>query len=180
VLNLSKEKIMIKQSWIDTDIPSLMGRLAGKDGATRQKARKSLVALGKPAVLSLIQALQNSKVDHVRWEAVKTLNAIGDTRAIPPLVGSLEDSNIDVAWLAGEGLSKFKKVAWLPLLRALIKRGSDSAALRQGAHHVLKDQKEDGFNDLLEALSKALVSNSGEEWTPVAASEILRRMKAPA
>jgi HEAT repeat protein len=136
------------------------------------------VALGKPAVLSLIQALQNSKADHVRWEAVKTLNAIGDTRAIPPLVEALEDSNIDVAWLAAEGLRKFRKVAWPPLLRALIKHGSDSAVLRQAAHHVLKNQKEDGFNDLLATLSKALVCNSGEESTPLAASEMLRRMKA--
>ena len=36
------------------------------------------MALGKPAVPSLIRTLQNSKEDHVRWEAAKTLGAIGD------------------------------------------------------------------------------------------------------
>ncbi len=169
---------MIKQKWIDTNLTSLMDMLANKDGATRQKARKSLVALGKPAVFSLIRALQNSKVDHVRWEAVKTLDAIGDIRAIPQYVNALEDTDSDVAWLAAEALRRFKKFAWLPLSRALIKSGSDSAVLRQGAHHILKNQKEDGFDDLLAILSKALESNSAEESTPLAASDILKRMKA--
>jgi hypothetical protein len=169
---------MIKQKWIDTNLTSLMDTLASKDGATRQKARKSLVALGKPAVFSLTRALQNSKVDHIRWEAVKTLDAIGDIRAIPQLVNALEDTDPDVAWLSAEALRKFKMVAWAPLLRALIKRGLDSALLRQGAHHVLKNQREDGFNDLLATLTKALESNTAEESTPLAASKILKRMKA--
>jgi HEAT repeat protein len=155
-----------------------MDMLASKDGATRQRARKSLVALGKPAVSSLTRALQNSKVDHLRWEAVKTLGAIGDTRAIRPLVIALEDSDPDVAWVAAEALRKFKKAAWTPLLRALTKRGPDSVLLRQRAHHVLRNQKEVGFNDLLATLVKALQSNTVPESTPVAAYEILKRMKA--
>ena len=169
---------MIKQKWIDTNIISLMDMLASKDGVTRQKARKSLVALGKPAFSSLARALQDSKVDHVRWEAVKTLDAIGDIRAIPQLVNTLEDTDPDVAWLAAEALRKFKKVAWPPLLRALIKSKSDSVTLRQGAHHVLRNQREDGFNDLLATLTKALEPNSVEEATPLAASDLLKRMKA--
>lgn len=169
---------MIKQKWIDTNLTSLMDMLANKDGATRQKARKSLVALGKPAVFSLIRALQNSKVDHVRWEAVKTLDAIGDIRAIPQYVNALEDTDSDVAWLAAEALRKFKKVAWPPLFRALIERGTDSVVLRQGAHHILKNQKVDGFNDLLGTLTKALESNSVDEAIPMAASDMLKRMKA--
>ena len=155
-----------------------MGVLASKDGAARQKARKSLVALGKLAVSSLTQALQNSEVDHVRWEAVKTLGAIGDSRAIPSLVHALEDSDPDVAWLAAEGLRKFKKAAWSPLLRVLIKRGAGSALLRQGAHHVLRNQREVGFNDLLATLLKALEPGSVPVSTTVASYEILKRMKA--
>jgi len=52
--------------------------LASEDGMIRQKARKTLVALGKPAVPSLVQALQSSRVDQARWEAAKALAAIGD------------------------------------------------------------------------------------------------------
>jgi len=169
---------MSKQKRTGTDMESLMGTLAGKDGATRLKARKSLVALGKPAVSSLIQALQNSRSYHLRWEAAKTLGAIGDTRAIPSLVKALEDRDTDVAWLAAEALRKFKKAAWPPLLSALIERGADSRSLRQGAHHVLRNQKEKGLNDVLATLSKDLESITFPESASLAAYDILKRMKA--
>ncbi len=169
---------MTKQKWSGTSLESLMDMLTSKDGPTRQKARKSLEAMGRPAVSSLTQALQNSRVDHVRWEAAKALGAIGDTRAIPRLVKALEDRDPDVAWLAAEALRKFKRAAWLPLLRALIKSGSDAVLLRQGSHHVFRNQKEVGFNDMLVSLAKALESNTVQESTPVAAYDILKRMKA--
>jgi len=89
-----------KQKWTDTNLESLMEMLASKDGMTRKKARKSLVAFGKQAVPSLTRALQNSKLDQLRWEAAKILGTIGDAKAIPPLVKALEDSDQDVAWLA--------------------------------------------------------------------------------
>ena len=169
---------MSKQKWTGTNLESLLDLLASKNGATRQKARKSLVAMGKPAVSSLTRILQNSRVDHIRWEAAKTLGAIGDTRAIPSLVKALEDSDSDVTWLAAEALRNFKKVAWPQLLRALIKSKPDSVLLRQGAHHVFRNQKEDGFNDLLATLRTALESSSASESTPFAASNILKRLKA--
>jgi HEAT repeat protein len=169
---------MSRQQSSGTSLDALINTLASKDGATRQKARKSLVALGAPAVPSLIRVLRNSREDHIRWEAVKSLGAIGDTRAIPPLVKALEDSDPDVAWVAAEGLRKFKKAAWSPLLRVLIKSDPDSAQLRQGAHHVLRNQKEDGFNDLLAILRKALESGAVPESTQIAAYDILKRMRA--
>jgi HEAT repeat protein len=155
-----------------------MDTLAGKNGAARMKARKSLVALGKPAVSSLIRLLQNSDSEHVRWEAAKTLGAIGDIRALRPLVQALEDNNPDVTWVAAEALRKFKKAAWPSLLRALIKSKPESVLLRKGAHHVLGNQKEDGFNDLLAALRIALNSSTASELTPFVAFKILKRLKA--
>ena len=169
---------MNKQKLIGTNLESLMNLLASKNGATRMKARKSLVALGKPAVPSLTRTLQNSKEDHVRWEAAKALGTISDTRAIPSLVSALEDSDSDVTWLAAEALRKFKKIAWPYLMHALVKSKKDSVLLRQGAHHVLRKQKEDGFNDLLTTLMKTLDSNTASESTPFAASNILKRIKA--
>jgi len=169
---------MTKQIRTVTNIGSLIDMLASEDGPTRQKARKSLVALGKPAVSPLNSTLKNSRADHVRWEAAKALGAIGDTRAIPQLVKALEDKDPDVAWLAAEALRKFKKVAWPPLLRMLIKSGSDSGSLRQVAHHVFRNQKEVGFNELLVTLTKALESSTVPELATVAAYDILKRMKA--
>lgn len=168
---------MNKQKLTDTNIKSLMDKLGSKDVATRLKARKSLTSLGKPAVLSLSRALNNSKLDHLRWEAAKTLGAIGDIRSIPSLVKALDDSNIDVEWLAAKALKKFKKNAWPELLHALIKSEEDSVSLRHGAHHVLKNQKEAGFKDLLTNLLVALKSSMAPEMTAIAANEILKQMK---
>jgi hypothetical protein len=166
-----------KQNRTGTYLKSLMEKLESEDGATRQEARASLVALGKPAVSSLTYALQNSKLGHVRWEAVKSLATIGDARAIPSLVGALEDSDPDVAWMSGEALREFKKTAWPPLLRSLIKHGADSFSLCQGAHHVLQSQKEIGFDDMLTTLTNALASRMPPESTTVAAYELLKRLK---
>jgi HEAT repeat protein len=166
-----------KQKSTETNLESLMNLLENRNAATRMKARKSLVAMGKPAVSSLAGALQYSKLEHVRWEAAKTLGAIGDIRAIPSLVKALGDDNSDVTWLAAEALRKFKKRAWPPLLRALVKSKQDSVLLRTGAHHVLQNQNDDGFNDLLSTLRNALESNSAPESTPLAASDFLNRLK---
>lgn len=156
---------------------SLVDMLASKDGMIRQKARKALVDWGKPAVSPLTQALKHSRLNQVRWEAAKALGAISDTRAVPTLVKALEDTNPDVAWLAAEALMKFRKAAWLPLFQMLIKRGADSSVLRQGAHHVLWKQKEDGFNDVLATLTKALEPSGALESMRAAAQDILNRMK---
>jgi HEAT repeat protein len=168
---------MRQQKLTGTNLESLIDLLSSKNGATRLKARKSLVALGNPAVSSLTQALRNSRSDQVRWEATKTLGAIGDTKAIPSLVKALEDNDSDVTWVAAEALRKFKKAAWPQLLRALIKSKPDSVLLRQGVHHVIRNQKEDGFNDLLATLKASLESSTASESTPFAALNILRRMK---
>jgi len=174
-----KEQTLHKEDWDGTNLEFLMNMLASKNGMICWKARKSLVTLGNPAVPSLIRTLQNAKLDHLRWEVVKILGAIGDAKAIPSLVMALEDKSPDVAWLAAEALKKLKKAAWPALLHTLIKRGPYSVLLRQGAHHVLKNEKENGFNDLLKTLIKALELESGE--TPgtiaVTAYEILKRME---
>jgi HEAT repeat protein len=168
---------MSKQTRPRTDLESLLDTLESDDGATRQKARTKLVALGKTAVPRLTRALQHSGMNQVRWEAAKALGAIGDPGAIPALVKALEDSDPDVAWLAAEGLRKFKKGAWPPLLRVLLKHGPESTSLRQGAHHVLRNQRAHGFNDLLATLSKALESGALPESATVAAYNILKRMR---
>jgi HEAT repeat protein len=168
---------MTKPQPASTRVESLIGLLASKDGLIRPKARTSLVALGKPAVPSLIKALQDSELDHVRWEAAKALGAIGDTKSILALVEALEDGDSDVAWLAADALARFKKAAWPPLLQRLIKRGVDSDALRQGAHHILWQQKEKGFDGVLGTLKRALDPTKDPGSVPLAASAVLRQLK---
>jgi HEAT repeat protein len=173
-----KEPHMKKPAKLGLNLQFLMENLVSKDGLVRQKARRMLVLMGKPAVAPLIKVLQESKADQARWEAAKALGAIGEIRATPALVKALEDSDPGVAWLAAEALRRFKKLAWPVLLRALMKKGADSFLLRQGAHHVLRNRKEEGYDDLLTALSSALAPGAVPESTTVAADNMLKRMKA--
>jgi HEAT repeat protein len=74
---------MNEQKGTGTNLESLMDLLENKDGMVRQKAREALVALGKPAVSSLVKALQNYKTNQVRWEAAKALGELNDARSMP-------------------------------------------------------------------------------------------------
>ncbi len=168
---------MNKQEQTKEDIESLVNILAGKDGMARNKARKSLVIIGKPAVPVLISTFRNSKVDQVRWEAIKALGEIVDTKAIPVMVKALEDHDKDIAWLAAVGLEKLGMAAWPALLRALIERGSDSFMLRQGAHHILHEQREKKYKELLTILLNALESETETESTPLAAYNLLVKIE---
>ncbi len=77
----------------------LIDQLVCDDIALRQRARKSPVDIGKPAVPYLSRELQESPSDTLRWEAVNALNEIDDPKSIPALVAALTDSDTDTAWL---------------------------------------------------------------------------------
>ena len=164
-----------RQSGISTQ--SLVNQLENEDEKVRTRARKSLVTIGKQAVPSLALVLENSKVYKARWEAAKALNEIGDLKSIPTLVKALEDPESDVAWLAAKTLEKFKKAAWTVLLRALVEHGSKSVLLQHGAHHILRKQKVEGYNDLLDILRTSLEKEAVPESISPAAFNILERMK---
>jgi len=156
---------------------SLVILLENEDVKVRTKARKSLVTIGKPAVVPLSLVLENSKIYKARWEAAKALSEINDLKSIPTLVKALEDPESDVAWLAAKTLEKFRKAAWSELLQALVSRGSESILLQHGAHHILRKQKVEGYNDLLDILRTSLETGSVSESISPAAHNILERMK---
>ena len=164
-----------KQSGISPH--SLIKLLESEDEKVRLRARKSLVTIGKQAVPALLPVLEDSKIYKARWEAAKALNEIGDLKSIPVLVKALEDPKSDVAWLAAKTLEKFRKAAWSELLHALVDHGSESVALQHGAHHILRKQKVEGYNDLLDTLLKSLESGTISESISPAAYQLLERMK---
>jgi HEAT repeat protein len=120
-------------------IRTLMGALCDRDTLKRQRARLSLVDIGSPAVPYLVQALEDPDSDEcVRWEAAKALSDIGDPAAAPALIDVLgQDERFGIRWSAAEGLIALGRNGLVPLLNALIQR-SNSAWLREGAHHVLR------------------------------------------
>jgi len=171
---------MSKQVATSNALDVHMKALESQNGMLRQSAREGLVALGGKAVGPLVRALGNAKEKQVRWEAAKALGAMNEARAIPALVLALEDSDSDVIWLAAEALSQFGSKAWPALLLALVNEGTESAILRQGAHHVFAKQKEASGDGLLAALQTALEVGALPEAAPMAASVVLKQLHAGA
>ncbi len=169
---------MNKQTPTGKMIEPLINLLASKNEKVRNQARKSLESIGKPAVSSLSHVLQTSKEYDARWQAAKALGTIGYSKSIPALVLALEDPEFEVRWLAAVALKKFQMAAWPELLKALISHGADSIKLRDSAHHVLGKQQAIGLNDLLEVLRKSLESGAVLESTPVAAFNLLKKIRA--
>ena len=120
-------------------IHTLMDALCDRNTLKRQRARLSLVDIGSPAVPYLTEALRDSDSEEcVRWEAAKALSDIGDPAGAPALIDVLgQDELFGIRWLAAEGLIALGRNGLVPLLEALIQR-SNSAWLREGAHHVLR------------------------------------------
>lgn len=118
-----------------TAINELVTALANKSGSARQRARETLVELGRPAVPNLVAVLGSAN-QQIRWEAAKALSEIADPSSSSALVTTLEDNDPGIRWLAAEGLSKIGQPGLAPLLEALVQRPA-SSRLRQGAHQVL-------------------------------------------
>ena len=71
----------------------------------REAAITALVEIGKPAVESLLSALESTSKE-VQISAAKSLGRIGDTRAIQPLIELLTESfDVDLMFEAAMALS---------------------------------------------------------------------------
>jgi HEAT repeat protein len=126
----------------DSELHQLIKELGSDNGMEREKARKALVAKGKDSLDYLMELLFHPR--HIyRWEAVKTMEEIGDPDSIPMLIQGLEDDKSDVRWIAAEGLIRIGFQSVEPLLRTLIEK-SDSVFVLEGAHHVFFDLEEKG------------------------------------
>jgi HEAT repeat protein len=119
----------------DRRIDGLIIELESKDGAQRERARRALVKIGKPAVPPLINLI-SAPEKQLRWEACKALVSIKDPSAAGPLVNALRDDSMEIRWLAAEALIALGRKA-LPSLFAALEVHFESVFLREGAHHVL-------------------------------------------
>lgn len=124
---------------MEVEIQKLIRSFYSGDGVERAKARTRLVELGKTAIDYLV-GLQYSSQKQVRWEAIKTLSQIAAPESIPILINALENHDLEVRWLAAEGLVAIGTASIKPLLESLV-RGRNSKFLLEGAHHVLRGLK---------------------------------------
>ena len=122
----------------------LFARLLASDHLEdRKRARVELIRAGAQAVPVLLK-LTHDPQSQTRWEAIHILGEIQDARAIPALVRALEDDHYEVRWSASEGLVNLGAKGLAELFRALRTRFG-SIWLREGAHHVLRILKENGY-----------------------------------
>ena len=153
-------------------VADLAAELRVKDPARRIHARQAIVSIGKSAVPTLVDLLQD-RVEHVRWEACKALGSIKDPQAAPALVEALRDDSVEVQWLAAEALIALGKKALTPLLESL-ERDFESPSLRQGAHHILHAlEREKLLNKDTVAVVDSLRSMEPEVEIAVAARKAL-------
>lgn len=163
-----------KTAYSPSDIPTLVAALASGNGMVREQARKSLIALGKPAVKPLAATLQ-SRDRQVRWEAAKALRCLCDPESASALVEALGDERIGVRWLAAEGLIALEHEGLGPLFAALLD-AKNADRLGEGAHHVLHDLSKklgDWFLPVLHAIDDAEPSIA----VPIAAFAALQEWK---
>ena len=117
-------------------VEKLIAQLGDRDGDARQRARETLVAIGDPAVPSLVALLASPQV-RVRWEAAKALTQIPHPAAIPDLVSLLADPESGIRWLAAIGLINTGSRSVPSVLQALTERAA-SKGFRDASHHVLR------------------------------------------
>jgi HEAT repeat protein len=157
-------------------VPSFVADLASPDPVVRRKARGALVAMGEPAVPSLIQLLSHRR-PHVRWEAAKALCGIADPIAASALVNALDDRDGDVRWLAAQGLAALGREGLQPLLAALLQR-AQSCSFCESAHHVCHTLvKRKKLGPILRPLLAALKESELEVAVPPAAYAALARLR---
>ncbi len=121
---------------------SLIDQLHSPDAATARRAREDLVGLG-PAALPYLTALLSDPHPSARWEAAKALGELDIPDAAPALVQALVDNDGGVRWMAADALARCGLVGLDALLHELLHH-SESAWLREGAHHVLYDMSRAG------------------------------------
>lgn len=137
-------------------LQALMEALGGVGDFPPHAARETLAGMGEAAMPALRAAMRSTDAQF-RWEAAKALAEIASPRAAGTLVAALEDRDGSVRWLAAEGLVAIGPPALDPLLHALL-RHSESAWLREGAHHVLCRLAHDDLRPHLEPIVAALES----------------------
>ena len=129
-----------------TRIKKLLKDLQSKNVMVRHNARGELVKIGTPIIDFLIE-LDYSKDKHVKWEVMKALEQIADPDTIPLLLEGLSDEDVQIRWLAAEGLIEIGKESIVPVLEELFENPNE-LYLRHGIHHVLSDlKKKNLFND---------------------------------
>jgi hypothetical protein len=89
----------------ETAVSALIQALGDEDPMTAGLAGNALVKIGSPAVVKLIEAMNEAPL-HVRILVVRTLAEIRDHRAIPVLMKSMNEESAVLQYWAQTGLER--------------------------------------------------------------------------
>ena len=125
-----------------------------------------------------IEILKDGKRSEVeREQAIYYLRDQGSPEAIDALVAALQATDYGVRWSAAKALAAMGDAGIPALLRALISPAGDDQLLREGAHHVLKDNASPEVRSKTHELLGALKGPSADIETMMVASKLLREWK---
>lgn len=163
---------MAEMQGSSSEISEYLMALSSADDAAVHAARRALVARGAQVVEALWAARAQAN-DSLRWEITRTLVEIRDPQVADRLVQILmDDPDPGIRWMAAEGLVSLGEASLRPLLEALVHH-SDSAWLRQGAHHVLKALTTGPWESALRPVLQALEGLEPTLQVPPAAQQAL-------
>jgi HEAT repeat protein len=146
----------------------------GETRDCREDARTQLLAIGRPAVPALVEAVRVEK-GAARLEMARLLRQMADPASAVALVELLSDADFDVRWEAVEALSALGYDGLAPLVAAIIQRPG-SLALRNGAHHILHHIAAEGYYELLKPLMMAIEGAIPNVEIPAAARQLLAEL----
>ncbi|WP_158224974.1 HEAT repeat domain-containing protein, partial [Brunnivagina elsteri] len=128
--------IQIAPSWADSRVNQHIQQFDQGTPQQRQQAVESLVDIGKPAISSLIQALEHQKAE-VRVHAAIALSQMGEhaTPALPALSRALRDEDKSVRVEAAKAFSSIGRRAMVPYL--LVNLRHENPSVRYNAVHAL-------------------------------------------
>ena len=89
-------------------VPALIQALHDNDWEVQKHAATSLAEIGEPALVSLIEMLQDES-KYIRRAAVRVLGTIADKKAVEPLEHALNDEDREVQILAKKSLNRIKE-----------------------------------------------------------------------
>lgn len=121
----------------ELELKNLVSNLSNKEWLVRHNSRKALEKIGKPA-LPYLEEIAESRDYNTRWEVIKTIGDISDPSSVYILTKAMLDPNVDIRWLAAEGLIEMGENSVVPILKTIIKN-YDSVDLCESAHHVLTE-----------------------------------------
>jgi HEAT repeat protein len=157
-------------------VPALLNAFSGDDEQLASQISTALVQIGRPAVPALLEKFATGSA-WIRWQCVRALGEIADTRALPTLVQALHDPDHAVAWMAAKEVARFGKNCLEPVLRLLM-NAEPSRWMIETTSYVLRDvyRHDPRFGPYLEPVVQDMHGPAPLVATPVSAQKALTRL----